>query len=104
MPFTAAFLNSNLVNRGINVVKVISGTFMTSLNAPGFSITLLNATSQMLKYLEAPASAIGWSQNTSGAKRPKGQQAVYEEESKQLNGIENPVSRGWKRMIHQLFN
>lgn len=33
---------------------------MTSLNGPGFSITLLKATSEMIGYLEAPTSAAGW--------------------------------------------
>lgn len=33
---------------------------MTSLNGPGFSITLLKATSEMVGYLEAPTNAAGW--------------------------------------------
>lgn len=33
---------------------------MTSLNGPGFSITLLKATSEMVRYLEAPTNAVGW--------------------------------------------
>jgi dihydroxyacetone kinase len=33
---------------------------MTSLNGPGFSITLLKATSEMVGYLEAPTTATGW--------------------------------------------
>jgi len=34
---------------------------MTSLNGPGFSITLLKTTAQMLPLLDAPTSALGWS-------------------------------------------
>lgn len=33
---------------------------MTSLNGPGFSITLLKATPEMVGYLEAPTNAVGW--------------------------------------------
>ncbi|KAK7214666.1 hypothetical protein V2G26_002669 [Clonostachys chloroleuca] len=50
-----------LGNRGIKPVRTYSGTFMTSLNGPGFSITLLKADSELLPYLDAPTSAVGWS-------------------------------------------
>jgi len=33
---------------------------MTSLNGPGFSITLLNADTEMLTYLDVPTLAPGW--------------------------------------------
>jgi dihydroxyacetone kinase len=33
---------------------------MTSLDALGFSITLLKATLEMITYLDAPAKAVGW--------------------------------------------
>lgn len=33
---------------------------MTSLNGPGFSITLLKASPEMVGYLEAPTNAAGW--------------------------------------------
>lgn len=36
---------------------------MTSLNGPGFSITLLRASTDMLRYLDAPTSALGWSRS-----------------------------------------
>jgi len=70
---------------------------MTSLNAPGFSVTLLGATSEMIKYLDSPASALGWSQNPSGACRPNGQPAVYEQRIKS-NGVEIHANCGWKSM------
>lgn len=34
---------------------------MTSLDGPGFSITLLRATREMLEYIDAPTKATGWS-------------------------------------------
>lgn len=54
---------------GIRPVRVLSGTFMTSLNGPGFSISLLNVVDTrisgpgcgMLELLDAPCEATGWS-------------------------------------------
>ncbi|KAL7947395.1 Dak1 domain-containing protein [Trichoderma barbatum] len=47
-------------SRNIVPTLVLSGTYMTSLNGPGFSITLLKATPEMVEYLEAPTNAAGW--------------------------------------------
>lgn len=49
----------------IKPVRILSGTYMTSLNGLGFSITLLNCVDtginkSMLQLLDAPAEAIGW--------------------------------------------
>ncbi|TFK29675.1 dihydroxyacetone kinase 1 [Coprinopsis marcescibilis] len=56
--------------RGFNIARVLSGTFMTSLNMPGFSLTLLllpregesNAfsASQILSLLDAKPRVPGW--------------------------------------------
>lgn len=51
----------------IKPVRILSGTFMTSLNGLGFSISLLRvadtgvAGASMLELLDAPAEATGWS-------------------------------------------
>lgn len=51
----------------VNMVRVIQGTFLTSLNGLGFSISLLKlvnpgfAGKSMLELIDAPAEAIGWS-------------------------------------------
>lgn len=50
----------------IKPLRVISGTFMTSLNGLGFSITLLNVVDTglgvgMVELLDAPAEVTGWS-------------------------------------------
>ncbi|KAJ4187259.1 dihydroxyacetone kinase Dak1 [Fusarium falciforme] len=48
-------------------VRVLSGTYMTSLNGLGFSITLLNVVSpdfdapSMIELLDAPSEVVGWS-------------------------------------------
>ena len=49
----------------IKPVRIISGTFMTSLNGLGFSVTLLRLRDtgigkSMLELLDAPAEATGW--------------------------------------------
>ena len=52
---------------GIRPVRVLSGTFMTSLNGLGFSITLLNVVNtdiggpSMIELLDYPCEATGWS-------------------------------------------
>lgn len=68
-----------LAGRGVSVQRLISGTFMTSLNMPGFSLTLLLLPSSsssssdfappsdvILRLLDASTSAPGWKW-TSGA-------------------------------------
>lgn len=51
---------------GIKIVRILSGTFMTSLNGLGFSVSLLKVQDMglgvsMLELLDAPAEANGWS-------------------------------------------
>lgn len=54
-------------NFNIKPVRILSGTFMTSLNGLGFSISLLKVAdtgspgASMLELLDAPAEATGWS-------------------------------------------
>ncbi|KAF4984333.1 hypothetical protein FZEAL_444 [Fusarium zealandicum] len=51
----------------IRPVRVLNGTYMTSLNGLGFSITLLNVVSpefdapSMIELLDAPSEVVGWS-------------------------------------------
>ncbi|KJZ75030.1 hypothetical protein HIM_05516 [Hirsutella minnesotensis 3608] len=59
---------------GIRPVRVLSGTFMTSLNGPGFSVSLLNVVDTgiqgapgMLELLDAPSEVTGWSAPISAA-------------------------------------
>ncbi|KAI0598200.1 Dak1 domain-containing protein [Biscogniauxia sp. FL1348] len=52
---------------GISPVRILSGTYMTSLNGLGFSITLLNVVNtdiggpSMIQLLDYPCEATGWS-------------------------------------------
>jgi dihydroxyacetone kinase len=62
--------NKWLAGKKIKVRRILSGAFMTSLSMPGFSLTLLvlpregdtegYSASQILKLMDAPASAPGW--------------------------------------------
>ena len=49
---------------GIKPVRIYTGAFTTSLDGPGFSITLLNATraggAEILECLDAPTTAMAW--------------------------------------------
>ncbi|KAI5924678.1 Dak1 domain-containing protein [Camillea tinctor] len=52
---------------GVQPVRILSGTYMTSLNGLGFSISLLNVVNtdiggpSMIQLLDAPCEATGWS-------------------------------------------
>lgn len=73
----------------IKPVRILSGTFMTSLNGLGFSISLLKVTDtglgagcSMLELLDAPAEATGWSAAvTPNTWSKRGQSAKQEERS-----------------------
>lgn len=63
---TAEVLEQLQGGYGIKPVRVLSGTYMTSLNGLGFSISLLKladtgVSKSMLELLDAPAEATGWS-------------------------------------------
>ncbi|RSL98317.1 hypothetical protein CDV31_012632 [Fusarium ambrosium] len=53
-----------LGERGIRPRRVYSGSFMTSLDGPGFSITCLRVDAEILSYLDAPTSALGWTSSS----------------------------------------
>nr|CAD7439674.1 unnamed protein product [Timema bartmani] len=56
-----------LLMNGYKVKRSYSGSFMTSLDMLGFSITLLNLTSpDILRYLDAPTSAPAWPRTLCG--------------------------------------
>jgi len=63
-------VSQSLTGRKVTVQRIISGTYMTSLNMPGFSVTLLllpaerdigsPSTDLILRLLDAPTAAPGW--------------------------------------------
>ncbi|EEU44757.1 uncharacterized protein NECHADRAFT_63627 [Fusarium vanettenii 77-13-4] len=64
---TAEVVSQLESKHNIRPVRVLSGTYMASLNGLGFSITLLNVVSpdfdapSMIELLDAPSEVVGWS-------------------------------------------
>ena len=63
---TNEVVNQLSSNYGIKPVRILAGTFMTSLNGLGFSVSLLKVQDtgvgkSMLELLDAPAECSGWS-------------------------------------------
>ncbi|KAI6778149.1 uncharacterized protein J7T54_007195 [Emericellopsis cladophorae] len=65
-----------LDSRGLKPTRVLSGTLMTSLDACGFSVTILKATDEMIASLDSPTTAIGWLQTYSAFKPYTGKRVV----------------------------
>lgn len=53
-------LNQLRGGRGLRITRLMVGTFLTSLDGPGFSVTLLELDSEVRGLLDAPASARAW--------------------------------------------
>ncbi|KAH7385884.1 Dak1 domain-containing protein [Pyrenochaeta sp. MPI-SDFR-AT-0127] len=74
-------------DHNIQPVRILSGTFMTSLNGLGFSVSLLRVAdtglgSSMLELLDAPAEASGWpAAISSGTWARQGEAKKQEEQS-----------------------
>ncbi|KAF1807934.1 dihydroxyacetone kinase [Eremomyces bilateralis CBS 781.70] len=49
-----------LAERGLVIRRIFTGPFVTSLDAPGFSITLLGVDDELERLLDAPTSAPAW--------------------------------------------
>lgn len=105
-------------NWKIKPVRILSGTYMTSLNGLGFSISLLKVTntglggeSSMIKLLDAPAEATGWTAAVSSSTWAKDEQIAAkarrgsdedEAEPSNLRSKQNiPFSIGFRLTLHQ---
>ncbi len=60
----------NLESRGIVVERVYAGTFMSSLDAAGVSISVMKVNEQQLQLLDAPTSAPAWPNASTEPRRP----------------------------------
>lgn len=84
----------------IKPVRILSGTFMTSLNGLGFSISLLKIAdtgsvgASMLELLDAPAEASGWSAAISSGTWSKAGQAKQQEETNDEEEVQPSSLRG----------
>jgi dihydroxyacetone kinase len=84
----------------IKPVRILAGTFMTSLNGLGFSISLLrvadtgSAGASMLELLDAPAEASGWSAAISTSTWAKRSETEEQEEQAAGEDIQPSNLRG----------
>jgi dihydroxyacetone kinase len=85
----------------IKPVRILSGTFMTSLNGLGFSISLLKVADtglssgpSMLELLDAPAEASGWSAAISSGTWAKRGQLAEQEKQTDADEIQPSTLRG----------
>jgi len=95
----------------IKPVRILSGTFMTSLNGLGFSITLLKVTDlqlgggpSLLELLDAPAEASGWSAAIRSDTWQKRGQVTAEEKQKDAEEILPSNLRGKLRRRAELHD
>jgi len=98
------------------VQRLISGTFMTSLNMPGFSLTLLLLPSSsdfappsdvILRSLDASTSAPGWKWNSGAApSAPSAPPAVLplERDADQGQRVRAPDVNGFERSVERACN
>ncbi|KAH8626347.1 hypothetical protein IG631_18365 [Alternaria alternata] len=82
-------------NFKIKPVRILAGTFMTSLNGLGFSVSLLRvADASMLELLDAPAEASGWSAAISSSTWARREEAKKSEEQVDEEEVQPSDLRG----------
>lgn len=80
--------------RGVDVARSMSGTFMTSLDGPGFSVTLMGLDDELLPLLDAPTAAPAWPRRLSSGW--KGIVASQKQENSNNISTAYPVQPGPK--------
>lgn len=90
----------------IKPVRILAGTYMTSLNGMGFSISLLRLEDlrgmgkTMLELLDAPAEASGWTAAISSKTWARQGEAQQDEEQAEEEGFQPSNLRGeWSRQV-----
>eukprot|EP00743_Colponemidia_sp_Colp-15_P012173 GILK01013765.1.p1 GENE.GILK01013765.1~~GILK01013765.1.p1 ORF type:complete len:587 (+),score=81.25 GILK01013765.1:42-1802(+) len=68
---TGRALQTLQLKHGVRVVRLSVGSFMTSLNMAGVSLTVLTGVDQLLPYLDAETSASGWQRLLTPCCEPK---------------------------------
>jgi dihydroxyacetone kinase len=90
----------------IKPVRILVGTFMTSLNGLGFSISLLrvadtgSAGASMLELLDAPSEASGWSAAISTSTWARQGEAKQQEEEMTSEEVQPSNLRGKDSVSH----
>lgn len=89
----------------IRPVRILSGTFMTSLNGLGFSISLLNVVNTdiggpgMIELLDAPTEALGWSANVRKETWEEKNSMVYNDKRVAGNEDAEPSGLEWDAQL-----
>jgi dihydroxyacetone kinase len=75
-----------VVERGIRIDKSLVGTFVTSLDGPGFSATLLQLDEELKELLDAPTTAPAWPRSIHGWATDV--EAVAMRDIRYMNGVD----------------
>ncbi|EXA31502.1 hypothetical protein FOVG_17203 [Fusarium oxysporum f. sp. pisi HDV247] len=75
-----------VVERGIKIDKSLVGTFVTSLDGPGFSATLLQLDEELKQLLDAPTTAPAWPRSIHGWGTDA--EAVAMRDIRYMNGVD----------------
>lgn len=75
-----------LDTRDIKIDRSLVGTFVTSLNGPGFSVTLLQLDEELQKLLDEPTTAPAWPRSIHGWGTDG--EAVSRRDTRYMNGVD----------------
>ncbi len=74
-------------NQGIKIERSLAGTFVTSLDGPGFSVTVLQLDDELEELLDAPTTAPAWPRSIHGLATDA--ETVAGRVTKYMNGIDS---------------
>ena len=93
---------ANLRARGLQVTRAWMGDFMTALEMPGFSLSVLPVDNDRLRLLDAPTGAPAWHHASAlGDHRRIVQSAAPTDESEQATGV-GPYSTLMRHLVYVL--
>lgn len=87
--------------RGVDVARSLSGTFVTSLDGPGFSVTLMGLDDELLPLLDAPTAAPAWPRRLSSGW--KGVVASKKQENSKNISTNHPIHPGPKGTFPDIY-
>ncbi|RKK78266.1 hypothetical protein BFJ71_g16541 [Fusarium oxysporum] len=89
-----------VVERGIKIDKSLVGTFVTSLDGPGFSATLLQLDEELKQLLDAPTTAPAWPRSIHGWGTDA--EAVAMRDIRYMNGVDTyERETGFKGLVDE---
>ncbi|CAE6466684.1 unnamed protein product [Rhizoctonia solani] len=110
----AKTIAENINKSGVDIERMLVGTYMTSLNMPGFSVTLLLlpqptesdiSKEQLLQLLDAPAKAPAWTWTSSAPPRTRSSTSDAQNEGPTSPHKDNaPASNQFADSVRQACN